>query len=138
MKFKILDNLPTIWIIIMFTLGLALASTNAKSENHLQNDKVPETETFDFYWSQMPTVCAPRSEVTRWLMKHKFVPVSVSFGKEDGKEDGRVVYAITMYISEGNQMAAVAETQTSADVCVLFRTYDIQVNPNLVKPGLTL
>ena len=70
--------------------------------------------------------------------KHNFVPVSVSFGKEDRKEDGRVVYAITMYISEGNQMAAVAETQTSADVCVLFRTYDIQVNPNLVKPGLNL
>ena len=58
-------------------------------------------------------------------------------GKENGKEDGRIVYAITMYIAE-NQMAAVAETQTSADVCVLFRTYDIQVNPNLVKPGLTL
>ena len=87
MKFKILDNLPTLWIIIMFTLGLALASTNAKSENHLQNDKVPETETFDFYWSQMPTVCAPRSEVTRWLIKHNFVPVSVSFGKEDGKAE---------------------------------------------------
>ena len=118
----------------LITLFLSISAT---AENHLQNDKVPEAETFGFYWSQMPTVCAPREEVTRWLMKHDFVPVSVSFGKEDGKKDGRVVYAITMYISE-NQMAAVAETQTSADVCVLFRTYDIQVNPNLVKPGLTL
>ena len=118
----------------LITLFLSISAT---AENHLQNDKVPEAETFDFYWSQMPTVCAPRAEVTRWLMKHDFVPVSVSFGKEDGKKDGRVVYAITMYIPK-NQMAAVAETQTSADVCVLFRTYDIQVNPNLVKPGLTL
>jgi len=118
----------------LITLFLSISAT---ADNHLQNDKVPEAETFDFYWSQMPTVCAPRAEVTRWLMKHDFVPVSVSFGKEDGKKDGRVVYAITMYISK-NQMAAVAETQTSADVCVLFRTYDIQVNPNLVKPGLTL
>tara|TARA_S200000501_G_C20261214_1_gene498674 strand:- start:62 stop:442 length:381 start_codon:yes stop_codon:yes gene_type:complete len=118
----------------LITLFLSISAT---AENHLQNDKVPETETFDFYWSQMPTVCAPRAEVTRWLMKHKFVPVSVSFGKENGQADGRVVYAITMYIAE-NQMAAVAETQTSADVCVLFRTYDVQVNPNLVKPGLTL
>jgi len=123
-------------LLLTFLITLFL-SVSATAENHLQNDKVPETETFDFYWSQMPTVCAPRAEVTRWLMKHDFVPVSVSFGKEDGKKDGRVVYAITMYISK-NQMAAVAETQTSADVCVLFRTYDIQVNPNLVKPGLTL
>jgi len=123
-------------LLLTFLITLFL-SVSATAENHLQNDKVPETETFDFYWSQMPTVCAPRAEVTRWLMKHNFVPVSVSFGKENGKEDGRIVYAITMYIAE-NQMAAVAETQTSADVCVLFRTYDIQVNPNLVKPGLTL
>ena len=122
--------------LLTFLITLFL-SVSATAENHLQNDKVPETETFDFYWSQMPTVCAPRAEITRWLMKHNFVPVSVSFGKENGKEDGRIVYAITMYIAE-NQMAAVAETQTSADVCVLFRTYDIQVNPNLVKPGLTL
>ena len=122
-------------ITILFTLFL---SFTANAENHLQNDKVPETETFDFYWSQMPTVCAPRSEVTRWLIKHNFVPVSVSFGKEDGRQENRVVYAITLYINPTYQMAAIAETQNSPDKCVLFRTFDLQLNPNLVKPGLTL
>ena len=54
------------------------------------------------------------------------------------KEQGQVVYVVTVYISPDYQMAAIAETPTSPDLCVLFRTFDLQLNPNLVKPGLTL
>ena len=86
----------------------------------------------------MPTVCAPREDIAAWLVKHEFTPVSVSFGKEDGRQENRVVYAITLYINPTYQMAAIAETQNSPDKCVLFRTFDLQLNPNLVQPGLTL
>ena len=126
-------------ITILFTLFL---SFTANAENHLHEDKLsPEdsdVETFNFYWTQMPTVCAPREDIAAWLIKHEFTPVSVSFGKENGIQENRVVYAITLYINPTYQMAAIAETQNSPDKCVLFRTFDLQLNPNLVQPGLTL
>ena len=33
MKKKILDNLPTIWVIAVFVLGIALAANNAKADD---------------------------------------------------------------------------------------------------------
>ena len=111
-------------------------SVPVSAENHLQPNK--ERETFNFYWTQMPAVCAPREDIADWIVKHDFTPVSVSYGRENGQQQGQVVYVVTVYISPDYQMAAIAETPTSPDLCVLFRTFDLQLNPNLVKPGLTL
>ena len=115
---------------ILISIFLALPSN---AENHLQPES--EIEKFNFYWTQMPTVCAPRGEVERWLVKHEFTPVSVSFGRENGRQENNIVYAITLYINKTQQMTAVAETQNSPDKCVLFRTFDLQVNPSLYKPS---
>ena len=62
MKYKILDNLPTIWIALMFTLGLALASTNAKAG--------PEGMS-QYPWTPMsvPMWCGPIEEVNTVLEK---------------------------------------------------------------------
>ena len=111
-------------------------SISVNAENHLQPKK--EKDTFNFYWTQMPAVCAPREDIAAWVAKHEFTPVSVSYGRENGQQQGQVVYVVTVYISPDYQMAAIAETPTSPDLCVLFRTFDLQLNPNLVKPGLTL
>ncbi len=119
----------TLLITILLSLFL---SVSVNAENHLDES---ETQTFNFYWTEMPTVCAPRGDIERWLLKHQFTPVSVSFGKENGQYEGNIVYAITLYINSTQQMAAVAETRTSPDKCVLFRTFDLQLNPNLT-PGI--
>ena len=111
-------------------------SVPVNAENHLQPNK--ERETFNFYWTQMPAVCAPREDIAAWIEKHDFIPVSVSYGRENGQQQGQVVYVVTVYISPDYQMAAIAETPTSPDLCVLYRTFDLQLNPNLVKPGLSL
>ena len=122
-------------LIITILLSLFL-SASVNAENHLQPKT--ERETFNFYWTQMPAVCAPRADIADWIAKHEFTPVSVSFGRENGQQQGNVVYVVTVYISPDYQMAAIAETATSPDLCVLYRTFDLQLNPNLVKPGLTL
>ena len=122
-------------LLITILLSLFL-SVSVNANNHLQPEK--EKETFNFYWTQMPAVCAPREDIAAWVAKHEFTPVSVSYGRENGQQQGQVVYVVTVYISPDYQMAAIAETPTSPDLCVLYRTFDLQLNPNLVKPGLTL
>tara|TARA_E500000318_G_scaffold109771_1_gene123511 strand:- start:10 stop:387 length:378 start_codon:yes stop_codon:yes gene_type:complete len=120
-------------ITILLTVFLSIS---VKAESHLQPEN--DVETFNFYWTQMPAVCAPRGDVAGWITKHQFTPVSVSFGRENGQKENDVVYVVTIYINPEYQMAAIAETQTSPDLCILFRTFDLQINPNLTQPGLTL
>ena len=122
-------------LLITILLSLFL-SVSVYANNHLQPEK--EKDTFYFYWTQMPAVCAPREDIAAWVAKHEFTPVSVSYGRENGQQQGQVVYVVTVYISPDYQMAAIAETPTSPDLCVLYRTFNLQLNPNLVKPGLTL
>ena len=131
---KILDNLPTIWIIIMFTIGLALASTNAKSENHLRPTPEPE---FDFWWSNVPGICGMKPEVARWLAKHEFTAVSMSFGREGGVATGEIVYVVTMFVNDKYEQATTVETPGGSEACILFKTFDMSLNPNL-KPGFNL
>ena len=76
MKNKILDNLPAIFVALVFIFGMTLTWNHAKSENHLPPTPEPE---FDFWWSNMPSVCGQKPEVVKWLDKHKFTHVSMSF-----------------------------------------------------------
>ena len=119
----------------MFTIGLALASTNAKSENHLRPTPEPE---FDFWWSNMPSVCGQKPEVVRWLSKHEFTPVSMSFGRDGGKATGNIVYIVTLFINEKYEQTTTVETPNGSEVCILYKTFDMKLNPNLGKQGLTL
>tara|TARA_A100000164_G_scaffold285249_1_gene258192 strand:- start:2995 stop:3378 length:384 start_codon:yes stop_codon:yes gene_type:complete len=122
-------------ILLGFLITLFL-SVSVNAENHLQPPLDSDGETFNFYWTQMPAVCGPRADVAGWITKHEFTPVSVSFGRENGQAEGQVVYVVTVYINPGYQMMAIAETQTSPDLCILFRTFDLQINPSLTNPGL--
>ena len=45
---------------------------------------------------------------------------------------------ITIFVNDNYSMAATVETPTSDEVCILFRTYDMKLNPNLRPQGLTL
>tara|TARA_R100000152_G_C6678664_1_gene113095 strand:- start:170 stop:523 length:354 start_codon:yes stop_codon:yes gene_type:complete len=96
--------------------------------------KAEDRPTYDFYWNQMPTVCAIKSELNRWLEDNNFHPVSMSFGRENGREDGKVVYAVVVYINDNYEMAAIVETPDDSEGCIVFRTFNMQLNRNL-KPG---
>ena len=119
----------------MFTIGLALASTNAKSENHLRPTPEPE---FDFWWSNMPSVCGMKPEVVRWLDKHKFIPVSISFGRDGGVKTGEIVYVVTLFTNDDYEQTVTVETPNGTEVCILYKTFDMKLNPNLGKQTLTL
>ena len=126
-------------ITILFTLFL---SFTANAENHLHEDKLsPEdsdVETFNFYWTQMPAVCAPRQDIAEWIVKHEFTPVSVSFGRTGGKPDGAIVYIVTLFTNDKYEQTTTVQTPGGNEVCILYKTFDMKLNPNLGKQGLNL
>ena len=135
MKNKILDNLRSIFVVLVFLFGMTLTWNHAKSENHLP--PMPEPE-FDFWWSNMPSVCGMKPEVVRWLDKHKFIPVSISFGRDGGVKTGEIVYVVTLFTNDNYEQTVTVETPNGTEVCILYKTFDMKLNPNLGKQSLTL
>ena len=135
MKNKILDNLPAIFVALVFIFGMTLTWNHAKSENHLPPTPEPE---FDFWWSNMPSVCGQKLEVVKWLDKHEFTPVSMSFGRDGGVAKGDIVYIVTLFINDKFEQTTTVETPNGNEVCILYKTFDMKLNPNLGKQSLTL
>ena len=120
----------TLLIALIFTIGV-FSFSNATDTSE------KERKTYDFYWSSMPTVCALKSEITAWLDNNNFQPVSMGWGRENGRQEGQIVYAVVIYVNDNYEMAAIAETPDGGEACVVFRTFDMQLNHNL-KPGSNL
>tara|TARA_Y100001970_G_C13998496_1_gene732065 strand:+ start:89 stop:478 length:390 start_codon:yes stop_codon:yes gene_type:complete len=119
MKNKILDNLPTIWIILMFTFGLALASTNAKAGPYGMGN---------YPWSPMtvPMWCAPIEDVNDILERENYVPVEMAFGRVGGLPTGSIAYMVVTYASddvEGHIIRTI-ETPEQVDKCILNMLFD--------------
>ena len=95
-------------------------------------------DTFSKYNLMMmtyPMMCGMPAEVDRYIVDNKFTPINVSFGKEGAKEDGDIIFAITYYINDKHQTVAVAEAPNDPFKCIMFHTFDMQMNTNLLKPG---
>ena len=103
-----------------------------------------EQKKYDFYWDNIPVVCAAPEEIDRWAEHKGFTPLSISYGREGGKPDGKIVYIVVYYLNRDNgETFATVTTPTSPDVCVIFRTFGLQLNPEIMdeymnKRGLTL
>ena len=125
MKNKILDNLPMLFVSIVFLLGMTLVWNHAKAET---------PSKYNLYMMQYPMMCGTPENVDQYISDNKFTPINVSFGKESAKEDGNIVFAITYYINDKHQTLAVAETPNDPFKCMIFHTFDMQMNTNLL-PG---
>ncbi len=62
-----------------------------------------EQKKYDFYWDNIPVVCAAPEEIDRWAEHKGFTPLSVSYGREGGKPDGQVVYIVVYYLNRDNE-----------------------------------
>ncbi len=106
------------------------------ADTHEESD----IQKYNFYWNQVPVVCAAPKEIDRWANDKGFMPLSISYGRANGQPDGEIVYIVTYYIQqETAETFATVSTPTDPDVCIVFRTYNLLLNPNIVKEkGLTL
>ena len=127
MKNKILDNLPTIFIMLLVIFGMTLVYNHARAEDNIGK--------YNLYLMQYPMMCGTPENVDQYISDNKFTPINVSFGKESAKEDGNIVFAITYYINDNHQTLAVAETPNDPYKCMIFHTFDMEMNPTLL-PGL--
>ena len=96
--------------LLITILGLVLLTSVSFSE---------EKEKYNFYWDNVPVVCAAPDEIDRWAYNKGFTPLSMSYGKEGGKPDGAVVYIVVYYLNKDNgETFATVSTPTGKDVCL--------------------
>ena len=95
-----------------------------------------DKKEYNLQMMHYPMMCGLPADVDRYIADNKFTPINVSFGKENANEDGNIVFAITYYINDKHQTLAVAETPSDPYKCMIFHTFDMQMNTNLLKPGL--
>tara|TARA_B100001173_G_scaffold1165_1_gene1003 strand:+ start:40 stop:429 length:390 start_codon:yes stop_codon:yes gene_type:complete len=122
MKNKILDNLPMIWVMLMFILGLLLASSNAKAG--------PQgMANYPWHMMNVPMWCGPIEEVNNVLKKEGYVPVEVAFGRALALPDGEIAYAVTTYASSDikGHIVRTIETPQQVDKCILNMLFDYKV-----------
>jgi len=121
--------------LLLSILGLLLLTSVTIAEES-------DIKKYNFYWDQVPVVCGAPEEIDRWAYDKGFTPLSMSYGKEGGDKDGAVVYIVVYYLNKENgETFATVTTPTGSDVCVIFRTFNLQLNPKIMEqygPGLNL
>ena len=121
--------------LLLSILGLLLLTSVTIAEES-------DIQKYNFYWDQVPVVCGAPEEIDRWANDKGFTPLSLSYGKEGGDKDGAVVYIVVYYLNKDNgETFATVTTPTGSDVFVIFRTFNLQLNPKIMEeygPGLNL
>ena len=115
--------------IILFSIGVF----NFSYAEHEPDTRSP-VEKFNFWWEQVPAVCSTTDEIERWAEYKKFTPVNMSFGREGGSPDGQIVYIVVYWINEEQEtFASVSTPQDPDQACIVFRTFDLKLNTDLLN-----
>ena len=94
----------------------------------------PPVNKFNFWWEQVPAVCSTSEEIERWAEFKNFSPINMSFGREGGKPEGRIVYIVVYWINEAQETFASVSTPEKPDqACIVFRTFDLKLNTGLMN-----
>ena len=96
-----------------------------------------EKKTYNFWWEQIPAVCSTSEEIQRWANDKNFIPVNMSVGRENGSQDGKIVYVVIYYINDtGQSFAGISTPENPSQTCVVFRTFDLRINEGLKEKEL--
>ena len=115
-------------------IALTLLLTSLAFAEHETPSEKPPVEKFDFWWEQVPAVCSTSDEIERWAEFKKFNPINISFGREGGTEDGRIVYIVVYWMNVNQESFASVSTPERPDQsCIVFRTFDMKLNSLLLR-----
>ena len=124
---------------IIIALSFLLATfVFAETPNKNPGDKLgPQPDDgpmkYEFYWNQIPVVCGQNTEVERWANDKGFEPVNISYGHNNGNPKEPIVYIVIYWMNSNGESFASVSTPETSEVCIVFRTFNLQINPNLIK-----
>ncbi len=117
-------------LIIALTLLISSFAFAGHDIPHTEQDG----EKFNFWWEQVPAVCSTSDEIERWAEFKNFTPINMSFGREGGTPDGRIVYIVVYWINEEQEtFASVSTPEQPDEACIVFRTFDLKLNTGLMN-----
>ena len=106
-------------------LPAATPSEKPNSDEPTLQDEFPGV-----WWEHIPAICVDNQVLEEYTDRKELQLLNLSFGREGGKEDGEIVYVISYWVNVHNdQTMATVMTPGSNYSCVLFRTFDTQLNP---------
>jgi len=110
------------------TIAVALFSVSATADDH-----------YEFWPSAAPIICGQTKPMLEFVAEAGMQPLTVSFGKEDGKEDGEIAFVVTMWMkpSTTQQMVTIRKPD-GTEVCILYKSFNTTVNPNFSGKGINL
>tara|TARA_E500000318_G_scaffold64920_2_gene59944 strand:+ start:609 stop:983 length:375 start_codon:yes stop_codon:yes gene_type:complete len=115
-------------------IALTLLLTTFAFAEHDHVEKESKDNKFNFWWEQVPAVCSTSDEIERWAEFKKFTPVNMSFGREGGVPEGEIVYIVVYWMNEDQEsFASVSTPQRPDQTCIVFRTFDMKLNTDLLN-----
>jgi len=82
------------------------------------------------WWEHIPAICVDNQVLEDYTDKKELQLLNLSFGREGGRENGQIVYIVSYWVNVHNdQSMATVMTPGSTYSCVLFRTFDLKLNP---------
>ena len=128
MKNKILDNLPIIFVALIFLFGMTLTWNHAKADWQGMSQ---------YPWQPMtvPMWCGPIDEVNMVLEIEGYVPVEIAFGRGGASPEGELAYAVTTYASNDTpgHIVRTIETPGQIDKCIMNMLFDyrrLEIKPS--------
>ena len=82
------------------------------------------------WWEHIPAICVDNQVLEDYAERKGMQLLNISFGREGGRENGQIVYIVSYWVNVSNdQSMATVMTPGSTYSCVLFRTFDLKLNP---------
>jgi len=107
-------------LILSFIIGVFIAFSSQADEELNQGS----------WWEQVPAICISNESLWEYAKRKEMQPLNVSYGRTGGKPDGEVVYIVTYWVGiDTDETMASVMTPNSNYSCILFRTFDVQLNP---------
>ena len=110
------------------TIAVALFSVSATADDH-----------YEFWPSAAPIICGQTKPMLEFVAEAGMLPLTVSFGKVDGKEDGEIAFVVTMWMkpSTTQQMVTIGKPD-GTEMCILYKSFDTTVNTDFNGKGINL
>ena len=111
---------------LIFTIILCLFTAIAFAEERDRLENLPGV-----WWEKVPAVCVENSTLYDYAERNELQALNRSFGRTGGKPDCEIVYVVTYWVNvENNQVMSSVMVPNAEYSCVLYRTFDLQVNPD--------